>query len=55
LVSLYVGRILREVQGRPQYIVKSYDGFPHAEGGMEALRRTLARGDETNVLEEAPR
>lgn len=55
LVSLYVGRILREVQGRPQYIVKSYDGFRHEEGHIEALRRGLARGDETNVLEEAPR
>jgi|HubBroStandDraft_6_1064221.scaffolds.fasta_scaffold17137_4 glycosyltransferase involved in cell wall biosynthesis len=55
LVSLYVGRILREVQGRPQYIVKSYDGFRQAEGGIEALRRRLARGDEANVFEKAPR
>jgi glycosyltransferase involved in cell wall biosynthesis len=55
LVSLYVGRILREVQGRPQYIIRSYDGFPHAEGGIEALRRRLARGDEANVFEKAPR
>src|ERR1700733_10563963 len=55
LVSLYVGRILREVQGRPQYIIKSYEGFQLADGGIDALRRRLARGDESNVLEQAPR
>ena len=55
LVSLYVGRILREVQGRPRYIIKSYDGFPHAGGGIEALNRGLAGGNKTNVFEEAPR
>lgn len=27
LVSLYVGRILREVQGRPRFIVKSFERF----------------------------
>jgi glycosyltransferase involved in cell wall biosynthesis len=27
LVSLYVGRILREVQGRPRYVVKSFENF----------------------------
>ena len=28
LVGVYVGRILREVQGRPQFIVKSFLGAP---------------------------
>jgi dolichol-phosphate mannosyltransferase len=28
LVSLYVGRILREVQGRPRFVVKSLENFP---------------------------
>ena len=27
LVSLYVGRILREVQGRPRFIIKSFERF----------------------------
>jgi glycosyltransferase involved in cell wall biosynthesis len=31
LVSLYVGRILREVQGRPRFIVKSFERFPFAD------------------------
>jgi glycosyltransferase involved in cell wall biosynthesis len=28
LVSLYVGRILREVQGRPRFVIKSFERFP---------------------------
>jgi len=31
LVSLYVGRILREVQGRPGFIVKSFERFSFAD------------------------
>ena len=34
LVSLYVGRILREVQGRPRFIVKSFEGFSFSEAEM---------------------
>ena len=55
LLSLYVGRILREVQGRPQFIVKSYEGFPSAKSGVEELGRVLARSHEPDILEKAPR
>ena len=35
LVSLYVGRILREVQGRPRFIVKSFERFSFSEAPMQ--------------------
>jgi glycosyltransferase involved in cell wall biosynthesis len=35
LVSLYVGRILREVQGRPRCIVKSFERFSFSEVRMQ--------------------
>lgn len=36
LVSLYVGRILREVQGRPRFVVKSFLNFPFTGETPEA-------------------
>ena len=35
LVSLYVGRILHEVQGRPRYVLKSLAGFADSGGERE--------------------
>lgn len=32
LLGLYVGRILREVQGRPRYIIKSFENLPGRPG-----------------------
>jgi dolichol-phosphate mannosyltransferase len=33
LIGLYIGRILREVQGRPQYVIKSLRNFPNRMPG----------------------
>ena len=35
LVSLYVGRILREVQGRPRFVVKSFENFVFHTGAED--------------------
>ena len=32
LVGLYVGRILREVQGRPRYVIQSFENFTAEQG-----------------------
>jgi dolichol-phosphate mannosyltransferase len=32
LVGLYVGRILREVQDRPRYVIKSFENLPGQDG-----------------------
>ena len=44
LVSLYVGRILREVQGRPRYNIKSFERFetiPNPAGSVTSWRQSL--------------
>jgi dolichol-phosphate mannosyltransferase len=42
LVSLYVGRILREVQGRPRFVVKSFENFTFNGEGQDAAAKTEA-------------
>jgi glycosyltransferase involved in cell wall biosynthesis len=39
LVGLYVGRILREVQGRPMYVIQSFENFASPEARPTASRQ----------------
>ncbi len=51
LVSLYVGRILREVQGRPRFVVKSFENFRFAGGAKDAASKIEA----ASALLQTPR
>jgi dolichol-phosphate mannosyltransferase len=50
LVGLYVGRILREVQDRPQYVIQSFENFAPGDDDHAGL----TGGHEPNVLEQMP-
>lgn len=54
LVSLYVGRILREVQGRPSYIIKSLERFSFTARTPEEVTyaANLTGRHKSNVLEK---
>jgi glycosyltransferase involved in cell wall biosynthesis len=52
LVSLYVGRILREVQDRPRFIVKSFERFSFSE---ESETRDGGAPDRTSALRQTRR
>ena len=50
LVSLYVGRILREVQGRPRFIIKSFEQFSFTDADRPGTITELAHSNKSNVL-----
>ena len=54
LVGLYVGRILREVQGRPRYVIQSFENFTPESGDVARPTAPAVRDSWAPPIEERP-